>query len=782
MVATKSGRPGGGSRWNKSMLLAGLTLLSSLGAAGFVIASQSPSDGVPNQIETVAPRHGDRGSYMVEIPSVLAWPSGTDDWNPTSYRLNGIAFEEQGQVATLDVEGRARMAERVLETRRWYDLEEPEKEYAREWTHDLARGGGAALIRTQHSLRVPAAALTEIVLPTAPPVQPPVDPGLGNETTVGEQEVLYERRDLGAFAASNTLFCGHRHSLQGQRIDRSVTLVAFGACDANAPAGPNTGTRFQLDGVSRARGADALQYSSVQDSGKTKLWMHPDLPVPLRIEMRVDAANVSKVDAPHVVFHLERFNHGDRPIDARPDPDTPALPVGLVPAGRWGPDPGAIVVPWALEDAFAAARDSADNSDVRDFMQQHPAGRVVEAQNHFGVDESQTPNRRIDGWRFIVADEGAGLEVIIRRGIARAQAPLGPAIEAPTEASHEYTMSARRINGPFPEAARLPAFLPAPTDIYARAVALNRSIAGSDDVTYGFAVLCGDSACNSVVAYSQAGRDYTTWPNNPITISATSGDTRNANLLAVDQQGRSLSWLQVARVPVSQVGVNPFFEVGQSADARAFQGAHASGAFGAWVIPDARTGVLLTLVSLFVGLLYRTWPFLKTLPFFSILWRPRTDLLRHPIRRGIVDAVGESPGIHYSALMRQVGHGNHVVRHHVDRLLSANLLVERQGSRFSCYFPPGLADRRVLDVLPVLKGGQADALLRAVVAQPGQSGGELATVLGLSAGTVSYHAKRLQEAGLVRMRADGRTRRLDPSELARPALSALARLPSQEAS
>lgn len=67
-------------------------------------------------------------------------------------------------------------------------------------------------------------------------------------------------------------------------------------------------------------------------------------------------------------------------------------------------------------------------------------------------------------------------------------------------------------------------------------------------------------------------------------------------------------------------------------------------------------------------------------------WLATRDILRHPRRRLVLDAVKEHPGIHFRALERSTGLGGGSLRHHLDRLVGAGLLVQRRHRNVVCFF------------------------------------------------------------------------------------------------
>lgn len=125
-------------------------------------------------------------------------------------------------------------------------------------------------------------------------------------------------------------------------------------------------------------------------------------------------------------------------------------------------------------------------------------------------------------------------------------------------------------------------------------------------------------------------------------------------------------------------------------------------------------------------------------------------------REHIANRVTADPGIHFSALVRELDLAPGQVQHHVHRLLRGNDLVQESLYGRTHYYPPGYDafERRALalarretarDVLVALLDGDRRA-------------SRLADDLDLARSTLSYHVTRLVDVGLVEKHTDARQR------------------------
>ncbi len=198
---------------------------------------------------------------------------------------------------------------------------------------------------------------------------------------------------------------------------------------------------------------------------------------------------------------------------------------------------------------------------------------------------------------------------------------------------------------------------------------------------------------------------------------------------------------------------------------------------GAWSMPDRATATTIAAGSVAAGAMVLLWPALKGLlggiGLFSRI--RREDLLEHPVRAGIMETIESDPGVHFQELVRRMGKGRGTMEHHVRKLVQSGLLVEKAERGFTCYFPKGAVDRRLMEMAPLFKAQGARRVLQAVQAQPGAATMELASTLGMATSTVNYHVKRLVDAGVLDSRRDGRFVRLDLTDLGGEALGRFGR-------
>ncbi|MHB8633294.1 MAG: thrombospondin type 3 repeat-containing protein [Thermoplasmatota archaeon] len=127
------------------------------------------------------------------------------------------------------------------------------------------------------------------------------------------------------------------------------------------------------------------------------------------------------------------------------------------------------------------------------------------------------------------------------------------------------------------------------------------------------------------------------------------------------------------------------------------------------------------------------------------------DLLRNASRARIVACIDAEPGIHYKALVRALRMSRGLAQHHMRVLVAAGLVAQCAEGRSLRYYLAGAPRSSTPLKSDVARSPRAQNLLAFVHDHPGSSPAEIARALGAPRTRVSYHAKRLAEAGLVRV-------------------------------
>ncbi len=567
--------------------------------------------------------------------------------------------------------------------------------------------------------------------------------GSGSGIGVGVGPVDYGR--YGGHTAIHMMWghpgpwCGLLHDRIGQSSDASSSLRPIGDCESGSL--PGKGTIEEAPGEAHIYG----------EPEQLQVVVAPAVPVPLQLTTG------------GITWNLTTFGRGAEPLEPPAD-DRRFAPQLERSAVHHGPDASGIEHDFQLADAVDDALASPVGNDLQAFFARH-ADAYIAAADYV---QEREPGTRMDAWAIVATDGQAAISLRIERDaaeVARATGPL-PAdtgLDAPAAPIQRVT-EAVPVAGPFPSPRALPSDLPSVASLAERWADHAASGREKERATaYGFAYRCG-LTCHELEASIWVGQNATEAPvprETPrvcILVCAADQPVWQASQLFVDAQGQSQSMVAtewVTRVYAGYDYANPQLDMsGRSVHTPpAAEGASPSAASWAWPSTSAAAGI--TFLGLVAAALYYLGTALKAGPL-ALFSRVRRDrALEHPVRAAISDAVHAEPGIHLQELGRRVGKQAGVLRHHVDVLVAKDLIKARRDRGYICFFPP-TAGAATMQQAAVLRNPTAKQLLDQVNARPGQTMGDAAVALGVSAGTVTYHATRLEQRGLLRRHKVGR--------------------------
>lgn len=137
----------------------------------------------------------------------------------------------------------------------------------------------------------------------------------------------------------------------------------------------------------------------------------------------------------------------------------------------------------------------------------------------------------------------------------------------------------------------------------------------------------------------------------------------------------------------------------------------------------------------------------------------RSRLLAHPARDRLLEHIRRSPGAHLSALVKEVGSYGAAV-YHLSRMEREGLVRSARDGMRRCFYPIEIRPTVDTHLSEIARG-----ILRLVAANPGLSLSEAGRQMGISRQLVAHHLARLEEAGFVERRGDGRNQGIYPVEM-----------------
>lgn len=727
--------PGCSSMRRKTRNALLLSALSALAALGASIAVQAASD-VPDQAWFAPRMAGDAGEYRLTVLD----HDGDVVSDELAFRFRWLApTQARDESGTLHVSNPV-----VVETP---TTQEPLLE-----THSLDPGRMGDQFA---SLRQGGDAVETLLVPMAPTV--------GSSTA----SRLSQSLDLEEPGSRAMLPCPLALRPAGRAVSLRDPVALLFECQG--PATPSFEPLYRAVRTDRLGGRDTIVFEGRTDGvlggGPTGVWVWiaSDLPYPVQVAERSHGQTV--------VHRLARFERGTAPL-AAPSPagEAPA-PLDFVERLPWGMDDSGVDHPWPLSSAWMHAHEDPLAPGMRDWLADHPQAYTARAQGRI-IDLGD--ERQIE-WQWVLSDGHEQLTVGHSRIDAINPAPATPALAGllPATVTTRYEYDNRSLADE-PEAFAPVEGLAHPRLPTVASLARHWRLHSGDARLDGwsFTDACYSNTCElqeahrSVGTYRWLGEAVGGKPASVVFGWDLEYDVLDLSLpfqdgiafVGVVRHSADAVQLVVAGVPLASATAQPPGRIVVAA--QAWQASDPAGIVA--------VGVLATIVFVAV----RFGGALLGLPLFSRIQDP--DLLKHPLRRTVHQAVEANPGIHLKALARTVGRPRNTVEHHVRKLVAGGLLSQHEINGFSCLFVKGQVDRREQAAAGALKSEAARKVLAAVVAAPGASGRDVALQAGLAPTLVSYHASNLQKAGLVEGRRHGRELRLLATELGRKSAASVA--------
>jgi len=141
------------------------------------------------------------------------------------------------------------------------------------------------------------------------------------------------------------------------------------------------------------------------------------------------------------------------------------------------------------------------------------------------------------------------------------------------------------------------------------------------------------------------------------------------------------------------------------------------------------------------------------------------EVLEHPLRSEIFQAIQTNPGIHASQIAREVGAGWGTITHHLEKLEKARFVTTRRVNNQKCFFEQGgKISRQDMLIAGAVKGDTAANIVQYVESHPMTSQKSLAEALGISPALASFHVKKMVNLGVMEKVRHGKETLLTTTE------------------
>jgi predicted transcriptional regulator len=175
----------------------------------------------------------------------------------------------------------------------------------------------------------------------------------------------------------------------------------------------------------------------------------------------------------------------------------------------------------------------------------------------------------------------------------------------------------------------------------------------------------------------------------------------------------------------------------------------------------AKSAGIATVVALAVGsgigllaLLQRYGSF-GAIPLFTRI--AKNELLENKVRAQIFDLIKENPGVNVSEIARRLDIAWGTATHHLQKLRAERIIAIRRVANQKCYFQNGgTYTPTEMDLMSATKNPTARAIAALLVDGGPHCHQDIARNLEVSPALVSFHMRKLLEAGVVAKERQGR--------------------------
>jgi predicted transcriptional regulator len=138
----------------------------------------------------------------------------------------------------------------------------------------------------------------------------------------------------------------------------------------------------------------------------------------------------------------------------------------------------------------------------------------------------------------------------------------------------------------------------------------------------------------------------------------------------------------------------------------------------------------------------------------------RGDL--HKVQKRLLDYIHLSPGIRYRELLRLTESSNGVLSYHLGELESEKRIAVERKKSVTRYFPINL-DTEVSKIIGCIRNPVSRQIIVSLLGMEGCSFNELTVFTNRAPSTVSWHLRRLMDAGILRKGTGGISENQNPS-------------------
>lgn len=451
-------------------------------------------------------------------------------------------------------------------------------------------------------------------------------------------------------------------------------------------------------------------------------------------------------------IELERFHRGaGEPVPAGDGPSWPETnrAFDTVDETRWGPTGGDGTFDYPHRDAVQAILEDPKLVEFQAWWDDHPEARAVAS----AYDEQTNGGRQSATWSFLVVGDSERAWQLTSE-LSEAAGGIGPPLAEVPAAGARNDAEEVEVDPSTIDLGSIPDELPS-------LASLVDAWAARDPDT---------SADHDANLFRWTHEDARPWPHEGPALEVgwrdtgardptrppTGGWSFDESVLRVHPTDGALLGHQ--RIQASMEGA---WLGSPAGDGVAWPGMDFRGASGEPAALDAPvvTGIATIGTLLLVVLVLAK---MGLIPFYSRL--SREDLLDHPTRRAVYDALHEDQGSKLREVADEAGCAPSTARYHLRRLEDEDLVAAADGRGGTRWFAVGSLSPDEMAVQAALDVGDSRTVFEALRENPGASLTEIAETVGSSPPATHKIVGRLVDAGLVEKERTGRKVALYPAE------------------
>jgi predicted transcriptional regulator len=136
----------------------------------------------------------------------------------------------------------------------------------------------------------------------------------------------------------------------------------------------------------------------------------------------------------------------------------------------------------------------------------------------------------------------------------------------------------------------------------------------------------------------------------------------------------------------------------------------------------------------------------------------RGDPLDLPLRKRITEYIRRNPGVHFRLISRDLDLAIGQLDFHINALIKGEVIVKETATGNARYYVRNKFSKDERKAMSVLRREIPRGIVLFLLDNPGSTPSKILESFSFTSATMSYHLRRLEKTGLLRVEQDGRER------------------------